>query len=82
MYDAVAGYGPLQRHLDDPQVEEIWINERLPGGSCAVRSAASAAAGQHSVAVRGTFALSWRSVIIATGDRLGPRLLGCRVSRP
>ena len=27
VYDAVAGYGPLQRHLDDPQVEEIWINE-------------------------------------------------------
>jgi Flp pilus assembly CpaF family ATPase len=27
VYDAVAGYGPLQRHLDDPEVEEIWINE-------------------------------------------------------
>jgi pilus assembly protein CpaF len=27
VYDAVAGFGPLQRHLDDPQVEEIWINE-------------------------------------------------------
>lgn len=26
VYDAVAGYGPLQRHLDDPTVEEIWIN--------------------------------------------------------
>ncbi len=25
--DAVAGFGPLQRHLDDPAVEEIWINE-------------------------------------------------------
>lgn len=24
--DAVCGYGPLQRYLDDPQVEEIWIN--------------------------------------------------------
>ena len=23
----VAGFGPLQRHLDDPDVEEIWINE-------------------------------------------------------
>ena len=33
VYDAVAGYGPLQRHLDDPQVEEIWINERLSAGS-------------------------------------------------
>ena len=30
VYDAVAGFGPLQRHLDDPGVEEIWINERLP----------------------------------------------------
>ncbi|MGQ7352463.1 CpaF family protein [Quadrisphaera oryzae] len=25
--DAVAGFGPLQAHLDDPEVEEIWINE-------------------------------------------------------
>ena len=27
VYDAVAGFGPLQRHLDDREVEEIWINE-------------------------------------------------------
>jgi pilus assembly protein CpaF len=27
VYDAVAGFGPLQRYLDDPQVEEVWINE-------------------------------------------------------
>ena len=27
VYDAVAGYGPLQPYLDDPAVEEIWINE-------------------------------------------------------
>jgi pilus assembly protein CpaF len=27
VYDAVAGFGPLQRYLDDPEVEEIWINE-------------------------------------------------------
>lgn len=25
--DSVAGFGPLQRYLDDPQVEELWINE-------------------------------------------------------
>ena len=25
--DAVAGLGPLQRYLDDPTVEEIWVNE-------------------------------------------------------
>jgi pilus assembly protein CpaF len=25
--DTVAGFGPLQRYFDDPQVEEIWINE-------------------------------------------------------
>ncbi len=25
--DAVAGFGPLQRYLDDPAVEEIWVNE-------------------------------------------------------
>ncbi len=27
VFDAVAGFGPLQRHLDDPEIEEIWINE-------------------------------------------------------
>lgn len=26
VYDAVAGFGPLRRHLDDPTVEEIWVN--------------------------------------------------------
>ena len=26
VFDAVAGFGPLQRHLDDPEVEEVWIN--------------------------------------------------------
>ncbi len=25
--DQVAGLGPLQRYLDDPEIEEIWINE-------------------------------------------------------
>ena len=25
--DDVAGFGPLQPYLDDPSVEEIWINE-------------------------------------------------------
>jgi len=27
VYDAVAGFGPLQAYLDDPSVEEIWVNE-------------------------------------------------------
>jgi len=27
LLDAVAGYGPLQRYLDDPSVEAFWINE-------------------------------------------------------
>ena len=27
VYDSVAGFGPLQRHLDDNTIEEIWINE-------------------------------------------------------
>jgi len=27
VWDAVAGFGPLQRYLDDPSVEEIWVNE-------------------------------------------------------
>ncbi|MGO1738976.1 MAG: CpaF family protein, partial [Actinomycetaceae bacterium] len=25
--DAVVGFGPLQDLLDDPEVEELWINE-------------------------------------------------------
>ena len=44
VYDAVAGFGPLQAYLDDPAIEEIWINNRLTDGSgrrsvlyCAVR---------------------------------------------
>lgn len=27
LLDAVAGFGPLQPYLDDPEIEEIWINE-------------------------------------------------------
>jgi pilus assembly protein CpaF len=27
VFDAVAGFGPLQPLLDDPEIEEIWINE-------------------------------------------------------
>ncbi len=27
LLDTVAGYGPLQQYLDDPEVEEIWVNE-------------------------------------------------------
>jgi pilus assembly protein CpaF len=26
VFDAVAGLGPLQRFLDDPEIEEIWVN--------------------------------------------------------
>jgi pilus assembly protein CpaF len=26
LYDTVAGLGPLQRFLDDPDVEEVWVN--------------------------------------------------------
>jgi pilus assembly protein CpaF len=36
VYDAVAGFGPLQRYLDDPEIEELWIKEpgfRRPPGS-------------------------------------------------
>ncbi len=25
VYDAVAGFGPLQKYRDDPTVEEIWV---------------------------------------------------------
>jgi pilus assembly protein CpaF len=27
VYDAVAGFGPLQPFLDDPLVEEVWVND-------------------------------------------------------
>lgn len=27
IFNAIAGFGPLQKYLDDPTVEEIWINE-------------------------------------------------------
>jgi pilus assembly protein CpaF len=27
VFDAVAGFGALQKYLDDPTVEEIWIDE-------------------------------------------------------
>src|SRR3954451_23909166 len=27
VFDAVAGFGPLQPYLDDPLIEEIWIND-------------------------------------------------------
>lgn len=36
LHDAVVGLGPLQRYLDDPEVEEIWINE--PGKVFVARS--------------------------------------------
>src|SRR5215213_6428835 len=39
VWDAVAGFGPLQRYLDDPAVEEIWINE--PGKVFVAREGAS-----------------------------------------
>ena len=30
--DAVAGFGPLQRYFDDPEIEEIWMNGLLSPG--------------------------------------------------
>jgi pilus assembly protein CpaF len=39
LIDAVAGLGPLQRYLDDPSVEEVWINE--PGKVFVARSGRS-----------------------------------------
>jgi pilus assembly protein CpaF len=31
--DNVAGFGPLQRHLDDPSVEEIRLRDRHPSAT-------------------------------------------------
>lgn len=36
LHDAVVGLGPLQKYLDDPAIEEIWINE--PGKVFVARS--------------------------------------------
>ena len=33
VWDTVAGFGPLQQYFDDPSVEEIWVNEPVPGSS-------------------------------------------------
>ena len=40
VYDAVAGLGPLQRYLDDPEIEEVWIYGRLPSGFLVARDRA------------------------------------------
>ena len=39
VFDSLAGFGPLQRFLDDPAVEEIWINQ--PGRVFIARSGRS-----------------------------------------
>ncbi len=39
LHDAVVGIGPLQKYLDDPEIEEIWINE--PGKVFVARSGRS-----------------------------------------
>lgn len=31
VYDAVAGFKPLQRHFEDPEIEEIWMTAPVPG---------------------------------------------------
>lgn len=36
LLDSVAGLGPLQRYLEDPEIEEVWINE--PGKVFIARS--------------------------------------------
>ena len=43
--DRVAGFGPLQRWLDDPEVEEIWVNE--PNQVNAQVSGSARALGPH-----------------------------------
>ena len=27
VFDSLAGLGPLQRYMDDPEIEEIWVNQ-------------------------------------------------------
>ncbi len=33
VYDAIAGFGPLERYVDEPDIEKVWINDRLARGS-------------------------------------------------
>lgn len=44
LFDGVAGLGPLQKYLDDPEVEEIWVVSGLDL-VCAGQRAASTAPG-------------------------------------
>jgi len=39
VFDAVAGFGPLQKYLDDPTVDEVWIEDRVTArwDDCAAR---------------------------------------------
>ena len=64
VYDAVAGYGPLQRHLDDPEVEEIWVN------SPRQRFHSSEAYGATSVRTESAAAPRTRSVRVAAPARV------------
>ncbi len=57
VYDAVAGLGPLQQYLDDPLVEEIWVNAP---GSVFVGEARAQRADQHDPDVVHKCATSWR----------------------
>ncbi|MEW1963874.1 adenine-specific methyltransferase EcoRI family protein [Micrococcus sp. NPDC078436] len=38
LYDCIAGLGPLQRLMDDPGVEEIWLNAPSRAGSLLLHS--------------------------------------------
>jgi len=39
VFDSLAGFGPLQRFLDDREIEEIWVNE--PGKVFVARNGVS-----------------------------------------
>src|SRR3712207_107049 len=62
--DRVAGFGPLQRYLDDPEVEEIWVN------SPRQRFHSSEAYGATSVRTESAAAPRTRSVRVAAPARV------------
>ena len=68
--DAVAGFGPLQRYLDDPTVEEIWINE--PGKVFVAR------AGPHELTTTILTAGEVRDLVERMLQDLGPARSTCR----
>ena len=69
--DEVAGLGPLQQYLDDPSVEEIWINE--PGKVFVARHGRGHRFAPHRVNYRAT---PWALRAVGVRQVLSPCAVG------